>query len=66
MLQSDRSKFDAMSDEAKKAQIAKYNNWVGGLVEKNQFKKDEVLNERIETIKKLYPLKLSEAEPDKD
>lgn len=34
--------------------------------EKNQFKKDEVLNERIETIKKLYPLKLSEAEPDKD
>lgn len=32
--------------------------------EKNQFSKDEVLNERIETIKKLYPLKLSEAEPD--
>lgn len=34
--------------------------------EKNQFKKDEVLNERIETIKKLFPLKLSEAEPDKN
>ena len=34
--------------------------------EKNQFKKDEELNERIETIKKLYPLKLSEAEPDKN
>ena len=33
--------------------------------EKNQFSKDEVLNERIETIKKLFPLKLSEAEPDK-
>lgn len=33
--------------------------------EKNQFKKDEKLNEQIETIKKLYPLKLSEAEPDK-
>jgi len=33
--------------------------------EKNQFKKDEVLNERIETIKKLFPMKLSEAEPDK-
>ena len=33
--------------------------------EKNQFSKDEVLNERIETIKKLYPMKLSEAEPDK-
>ena len=32
--------------------------------EKNQFNKDEELNERIETIKKLYPLKLSEAEPD--
>lgn len=34
--------------------------------EKNQFKKDEELNARIETIKKLYPLKLSEAEPDKN
>ncbi|MFC0603762.1 ExbD/TolR family protein [Winogradskyella pulchriflava] len=34
--------------------------------EKNQFSKDEVLNERIETIKKLYPMKLSEAEPDKN
>jgi biopolymer transport protein ExbD len=33
--------------------------------EKNQFSKDEVLNERIATIKKLYPMKLSEAEPDK-
>ena len=33
--------------------------------EKNQFTKDEVLNERIETIKKLFPMKLSEAEPDK-
>jgi biopolymer transport protein ExbD len=34
--------------------------------EKNQFNKDEVLNGRIETIKKLFPLKLSEAEPDKN
>jgi biopolymer transport protein ExbD len=34
--------------------------------EKNQFSKDEVLNERIETVKKLFPLKLSEAEPDKN
>ena len=34
--------------------------------DKNQFNKDEVLNERIEEIKKLYPLKLSEAEPKKD
>jgi len=33
--------------------------------EKNQFSKDEVLNERIQTIKNLFPLKLSEAEPDK-
>lgn len=33
--------------------------------QKNQFSKDEELNERIATIKKLYPLKLSEAEPDK-
>ncbi|MEP5256323.1 ExbD/TolR family protein [Winogradskyella rapida] len=33
--------------------------------EKNQFSKDEVLNGRIETIKKLFPMKLSEAEPDK-
>ncbi|MBC3846068.1 biopolymer transporter ExbD [Winogradskyella echinorum] len=33
--------------------------------EKNQFSKDEKLNERIETIKKLFPMKLSEAEPDK-
>jgi biopolymer transport protein ExbD len=33
--------------------------------EKNQFSKDEVLNERIATIKALYPMKLSEAEPDK-
>ncbi|WP_411765912.1 ExbD/TolR family protein [Winogradskyella sp. A3E31] len=31
--------------------------------EKNQFNKDEKLNERIETIKKLFPMKLSEAEP---
>ncbi|WP_299121992.1 biopolymer transporter ExbD [uncultured Winogradskyella sp.] len=34
--------------------------------EKNQFKKDEKLNEQIETVKKLFPLKLSEAEPDKN
>ena len=34
--------------------------------EKNQFSKDEVLNERIETIKNLFPMKLSEAEPDKN
>ena len=33
--------------------------------EKNQFDKDEKLNERIETIKNLYPMKLSEAEPEK-
>ncbi|NNE32562.1 MAG: biopolymer transporter ExbD [Winogradskyella sp.] len=33
--------------------------------EKNQFSKDETLNERIETIKNLFPMKLSEAEPDK-
>ena len=34
--------------------------------EKNQFSKDETLNERIETIKTLFPMKLSEAEPDKN
>lgn len=34
--------------------------------EKNQFKKDEKLNEQIETIKTLFPMKLSEAEPDKN
>jgi len=34
--------------------------------EKNQFSKDETLNERIETVKKLFPMKLSEAEPDKN
>jgi len=34
--------------------------------EKNQFKKDERLNEQIETIKKMFPMKLSEAEPDKN
>ena len=34
--------------------------------EKNQFSKDEVLNERIETVKNLFPMKLSEAEPDKN
>ena len=34
--------------------------------EKNQFSKDEKLNERIETIKNLFPMKLSEAEPDKN
>ncbi len=33
--------------------------------EKNQFSKDEKLNDQIETIKKLFPMKLSEAEPDK-
>lgn len=32
--------------------------------EKNQFKKDEKLNEQIERIKELFPMKLSEAEPD--
>ena len=31
--------------------------------EKNQFNKDEKLNEQIETIKNLFPMKLSEAEP---
>ncbi|MBO3115493.1 biopolymer transporter ExbD [Winogradskyella sp. DF17] len=34
--------------------------------EKNQFKKDDKLNEQIETIKKMFPMKLSEAEPDKN
>ncbi|NRD18922.1 biopolymer transporter ExbD [Winogradskyella eckloniae] len=34
--------------------------------EKNQFSKDEVLNERIDAVKKLIPMKLSEAEPDKN
>jgi biopolymer transport protein ExbD len=33
--------------------------------EKNQFNKDERLNEQIEEIKEMYPMKLSEAEPDK-
>jgi len=33
--------------------------------EKNQFNKDEKLNEDIQRIKDLFPLKLSEAEPDK-
>ncbi|MDG4716024.1 ExbD/TolR family protein [Winogradskyella marincola] len=33
--------------------------------EKNQFSKDTILNARIEDIKKLFPMKLSEAEPDK-
>ena len=33
--------------------------------EKNQFSKDTILNGRIENIKKLFPMKLSEAEPDK-
>lgn len=33
--------------------------------EKNQFSKDTILNGRIETIKKLFPMILSEAEPDK-
>lgn len=31
--------------------------------EKNQFKRDEKLEERIEKIKTMYPMKLSEAEP---
>ena len=34
--------------------------------EKNQYSKDEVLNERIATVKALFPMKLSEAEPDKN
>lgn len=34
--------------------------------EKNQFAKDEALNKRIEEIKSLFPLKLSEAEPKKN
>lgn len=34
--------------------------------EKNQYNKDEVLNERIETVKNLFPMKLSEAEPEKN
>lgn len=33
--------------------------------EKNQFSKDSILNGRIESVKKLFPMKLSEAEPDK-
>jgi biopolymer transport protein ExbD len=38
------------------------------LVEKegNQFNKDEKLNENIQRIKDMYPLKLSEAQPDKN
>lgn len=38
ILRSDRSKFDQMSDQDKKAQIAKYNAWVGSLVEQKIFK----------------------------
>tara|TARA_R100001369_G_scaffold22177_1_gene40428 strand:+ start:479 stop:1114 length:636 start_codon:yes stop_codon:yes gene_type:complete len=34
--------------------------------EKNQYSKDEILNERISSIKALFPMKLSEAEPDKN
>jgi len=34
--------------------------------EKNQFSKDEKLNDQIETIKKMFPMKLSEAEPDRN
>jgi biopolymer transport protein TolR len=34
--------------------------------EKNQYSKDDVLNERIATVKSLFPMKLSEAEPDKN
>ena len=37
-LKSDRSKFDGMSPEKQKAQIATYNQWVGGLIEKGIFK----------------------------
>ena len=33
--------------------------------EKNQFNKDEKLNADIQRIKDMYPMKLSEAEPDK-
>ena len=33
--------------------------------EKNQFSKDTILNNRIDNVKKLFPMKLSEAEPDK-
>lgn len=33
---------------------------------KNQFKKDEKLNDQIQAIKDLYPMKLSEAEPTKN
>lgn len=33
--------------------------------EKNQFSKDEKLNEQITRIKDMFPMKLSEAEPDK-
>jgi biopolymer transport protein ExbD len=34
--------------------------------EKNQFNKDEKLNDDIKRIKDMFPLKLSEAEPDKN
>lgn len=34
--------------------------------EKNQFSKDEKLNDDIKRIKDMYPMKLSEAEPDKN
>jgi hypothetical protein len=32
--------------------------------EKNQFSKDTILNNRIDIVKKRFPMKLSEAEPD--
>ena len=33
--------------------------------ERNQFNKDEKLNADIQSIKDMYPLKLSESQPDK-
>jgi len=37
VLESDRSRFDAMSREEQVAQIGRYNEWVGGLVERDRF-----------------------------
>lgn len=37
-LKSDRSRFDAMNSEDQRIQIARYNDWVGGLIEKGIFK----------------------------
>lgn len=38
VLKSDRSKFDQMNASDQKRQIARYNQWVGSLIEKGIFK----------------------------